>query len=315
MNLGAGSIHGASVTRPIHIDTARPGERADAFRLAFQHLPPAEQEIRIANALDMVRRGEWDPAGILVARDSTTLQGVFLFLQAPGASALVWPPRTQARQPEKIEDDLIQHASAWLRERGAKLAQALLMPAEAHLGKSLLRNGFQAVTSLWYMRSKLDRLPDPSPESSLQLASYCQEPLLFQETLLGSYEATLDCPEVNGVRTIEEVLEGHRAQGVRGPEDWWLARQRIKPVGVLLLAEMPEGECWDVSYIGVLPAARRQGLGRQLLSLAIQQVKQRGGRQLTLSVDARNKPACNLYQDMGFEPYEVREVFLAIWPA
>lgn len=302
----------AIVSPTIHIDTARPDERSDAFRLAFQHLSATEQEIRIANALDMVRRGEWDPAGILVARDSNGLQGVFLFQQAPGASALVWPPRTCSRHPEKIEDALVQHASAWLKGKGAKLAQALLMPDEAHLGTSLVRNGFQAVTSLWYMRRSLGKLPDIA-SASLQLVPYRQDPTGFEETLLSSYEATLDCPEVNGVRTIEEVLDGHRAQGTRGPDHWWLARRTGKPVGVLLLAEMPDGECWDLSYIGMVPAARRQGLGRQLMALGMDQARQRGGRQLTLSVDARNKPACNLYREIGFEPYELREVFLAIW--
>jgi ribosomal protein S18 acetylase RimI-like enzyme len=34
---------------------------------------------------------------------------------------------------------------------------------------------------------------------------------------------------------------------------------------------------------------------------------------LTLAVDARNRPAWNLYQKLGFEPYDQREVYLAIW--
>jgi ribosomal protein S18 acetylase RimI-like enzyme len=35
--------------------------------------------------------------------------------------------------------------------------------------------------------------------------------------------------------------------------------------------------------------------------------------QLTLSVDVRNRPAWELYRRLGFEPFEQREVFLAVW--
>ncbi len=36
---------------------------------------------------------------------------------------------------------------------------------------------------------------------------------------------------------------------------------------------------------------------------------------LTLSVDARNRPAWDLYRSLDFEPYDRREVYLSIWKA
>ena len=39
-----------------------------------------------------------------------------------------------------------------------------------------------------------------------------------------------------------------------------------------------------------------------------------GVARLTLSVDTRNEPAWRLYTDLGFQPHDRREVFLAIWP-
>ncbi len=34
---------------------------------------------------------------------------------------------------------------------------------------------------------------------------------------------------------------------------------------------------------------------------------------LSLAMDARNWPASGLYRKLGFEPYDRREVYLAVW--
>jgi ribosomal protein S18 acetylase RimI-like enzyme len=34
---------------------------------------------------------------------------------------------------------------------------------------------------------------------------------------------------------------------------------------------------------------------------------------VTLSVDVRNRPAWGLYRSLGFEPFELREVYLRVW--
>jgi ribosomal protein S18 acetylase RimI-like enzyme len=142
---------------------------------------------------------------------------------------------------------------------------------------------------------------------------YPADPARFQETLLRTYEGTQDCPEVNGVRTIEEILHGHRSQGRHDPERWWLASARGRPVGVLMLTELPEWNGWDVSYVGVVPEARGRGVGRELMARALLEARAAEVRQLTLSVDGRNRPAWNLYTRLGFEPFDSREVFLAVW--
>jgi ribosomal protein S18 acetylase RimI-like enzyme len=118
---------------------------------------------------------------------------------------------------------------------------------------------------------------------------------------------------VNGVRDVREVIEGHRAQGSHDPARWWLALDGGQPIGVLMLTEMPEWQGWDLSYIGVVPEARGRGFGRQLTGRALTAARAAGAAQLTLAVDTRNEPARKLYHDLGFRPYDRREVFLAIW--
>jgi ribosomal protein S18 acetylase RimI-like enzyme len=298
------------------IGPARPQELEAALRLIFRHTEGAEREHRVANAVDMVHQGELEAAGVVVARDRRGLRGALVCLPLAGASGLVWPPQVLAGPDRvEVEDQLVRHAAAWLRQRGAKLAQALLFPAEVSLAAPLERNGFRPITHLWYMRHDLDgRLPDTAADGRLWFQSYRDsDPALFHETLLHTYEESLDCPEVNGVRTIAEIIAGHQAQGRHDPRRWWLALDDDHPVGVLLLTEAPDGRGWDLSYLGVVPAARRRGIGRRLTAKAICEARAADRVQLTLAVDARNRPAWDLYRALGFAAYEERAVYLALW--
>jgi ribosomal protein S18 acetylase RimI-like enzyme len=296
------------------IEPARPEELEEAFNLLFRH-PPEQRAGRVANALRLVHTGELNPAGVLVARAGPTLQGAIVCMPVPGASGLVWPPQARAEPATEVEDALVRQAASWLRGQGARLGQALLAPAEVHLAAPLERNGFAHVTTLWYMQHDLD-LPYSLVRAGDRLVyeSYADGRRdHFHQTLLRTYEATLDCPEVTGVRALEEILEGHRAQGEYDPARWWLAREGDRPVGVLLLSGLPERNAWEVAYVGVVPEARRRGWGRELLHKALRAAHASEADHLTLSVDARNRPAWRLYLDLGFESYDCREVYLAVW--
>jgi ribosomal protein S18 acetylase RimI-like enzyme len=118
---------------------------------------------------------------------------------------------------------------------------------------------------------------------------------------------------VNAVRDLSEIIEGHQAQGRHDPERWWLAFERDQAVGVLITTELPESGTWDVSYVGVVPEKRGRGLGRELMRKALMEARAAAATQMTLSVDLRNQPAWNLYRSMGFETFDHREVYLAVW--
>jgi mycothiol synthase len=294
---------------------ARTPDWADAFRLIFQHLEPPERDEREAAALFLLQRGELDPAGLFVLREPEGLVGAIACQSVPGASGLIWPPGVRAddRRTDR-EDALVRHGLAWLRQRGAKLVQALLAPEEEELASPLLRGGFRRVTDLWYMRHErgnpLGRLDTPA---RLSFHAFNEsDSSLFQRTLLRTYEDTLDCPEVNGLRTIDEILAGHRAQGTYDPDRWWLALEGGRPAGVLIATELPESGDWDVAYMGVVPEARRRGFGREILLHALTEARAADAPRVLLSVDARNRPAWHLYRGVGFEPFERRAVYLAL---
>jgi mycothiol synthase len=288
---------------------ARPGELRPAFELLFSRLPAAERDYRAAKAVELAEAGQLDARGVLVVPG-----GVFVCQPVPGAGGLVWPPVVIVRDAEAVEDRLVRAGCDWLRGQGARLAQCLLAEDEAPLAPALLRNGFRHVTGLTYLRHglRLDARHFPVP-SRLTLEGYdAARPDEFHRALLRSYEGTLDCPEVNGARTIDDVVRGHQSQGRYDPSRWWLARRGGEAVGVLLLVEPSPGE-WEVAYMGVVPEARRLGVGRELLLRALCEARVAEAATVVLSVDDRNAPARALYAGVGFEAYDHRRVLLALW--
>jgi ribosomal protein S18 acetylase RimI-like enzyme len=266
--------------------------------------------------LGLVKRGELDPAGIFIARAKDRLIGTVVSLPVPGASGLIWPPQAVSHPCQSaIKDQLVRHACRWLRGKGIRLVQALLAQAEVPYGEALLQNGFALVTRLWYLRHRLDKADGPAePLPRLRFQTYARcDHSVFDRTLLRTYEESRDCPEITGIRTIDQIIEGHKAQGLHDPDFWWLASDEAGPAGVLLLTALPEGPFWDISYLGVLPEKRRRGYGAELTRKALDEAVGLNALQLTLSVDDRNMPARRLYRNLGFEPYDQREVYLAIW--
>lgn len=68
-------------------------------------------------------------------------------------------------------------------------------------------------------------------------------------------------------------------------------------------AHLPAGErIGEVGLIGVLPAWRGHGLGRELLRWCATELRERGAGVLELSVEAENERATGLYRAHGFEP-------------
>ena len=94
----------------------------------------------------------------------------------------------------------------------------------------------------------------------------------FRSVLQATYMGSLDMPELEGTRTLDDILESHRATGRFVAERWRLGRIPGKPeaASVLLMAEVPGRDVWEVIYLGLTPAARGHGLGRAVLQHALE---------------------------------------------
>jgi ribosomal protein S18 acetylase RimI-like enzyme len=308
------------MTAGVSISPAEADERTAALKLTFSHLDPETRLARVAGGLELIDRGEMDPAGILVARIDGRVIGAVVAAPVPGAGAAIWPPQVDQGIAPAVADELAGRAVDWLRTQGVKLAQALLGPEDAPLAGPLLRAGFRRATSLWYLRHDLE-LPASllGERERLTYSTFAAlGPTAFEPALARTYEGTQDCPEISDARTAPEALAGHMADGF-DPNHWWLASLRIdpggapEPVGLLLVNPAVDGEGWEIAYVGVAAEHRRRGYGRELVLKALIEAKAAGQPSVTLAVDARNAPARELYRRLGFESTESREVLLAVW--
>jgi GNAT superfamily N-acetyltransferase len=292
------------------ITSARTSEWLAAFELAFQRCSPDERPMRVVDALAMAAAGEIDPQGIFVAHQGDRLVGVVVAMPLAGASGLLWMPETVSEAAASLATELVRAGLAFFAKRGTKIAEAIVPPEDLQRTAPFLEAGMRHVGRLRYLRHDLILLPEMPASPQLRLASSRDvSPEIFSATLARTYRGTLDFPELNDIRTIDEILEGHRRAGVHRPENWLIASIAGEPTGVVFLTEVP-GEAWDLSYLGVVPEHRGGGVGRKLAHAALRLAQLAGCLELSVAADERNVPALQLYRSLGFSEGASREVFL-----
>jgi ribosomal protein S18 acetylase RimI-like enzyme len=288
---------------------AESAEREAALRLFFRHAPDSEREDRVRRGLELIERGELGPDGLLICKQDGAVAGAMVALVLAGAAGLVWPPVLADGVDEAAAGRLVDLACGWLRQRGCKLAQALLGAGD-RVG-ALPARGFTQITDLYYLQRPLAELPPQLAGLTLDAYPAC-DPKLFARTLVATYEGAYDCPELNGLRTADEVVAGYRGTPGSDVRLWWFARCDTRPAGVLLVTPVPNTNAWDLSYVGLLPSARGAGLGTALTRHALHAARAGGAERLTLTMDRRNAPARRMYARLGFEEFDRRAVYLKV---
>jgi GNAT superfamily N-acetyltransferase len=301
---------------------AGPDDHAAACRLLASRRPAEEREEVARRFLDLLDTGEFDPAGLFVTRGTGgAVCGAVLAQAMPGALGLLFPPQTAAPEDRLVVTDaLLTAAQEWLRGRGVKVCQSFAPTGDRADRPALERTGFARVTTVVHLRRELDpgrvrRGVDPAA-CPLALDPFTPADLpVFTDTLLATYEGSLDCPELTGTRTPADLVSGFRGPPTVRPDWWFLARRGGEPVGVVMLDLGVEPGVVELNYLGLVPAARGRGWGDWLVRFAARAAVADDARAVSLSVDARNTPARRLYERHGFRECDRRDVYLWCDPA
>jgi len=237
-----------------------------------------------------------------------------LCIVSPGRSAMLFLPDMAAgRHDPAIVVSLLQHVVADAPARDVRLLQAMLAPDAVEEESILSRAGFRFLAELIYMRrDAVSLFATGSAPPRLSWVTYSDERhALFAETVAATYEESLDCPGLAGLRTIEDVMASHRAAGEFDPRRWFLATDGDAVAGVLLLTRVPGRDTLDIVYMGLVAPYRKRGLGREILHQAVKTARDHGFALVTLAVDAANTPALRLYQGCGFVETTRRRAWIA----
>ena len=273
----------------------------------------------IADALAEEAAGAIDLGGLWAARRRGRVVGALLTQALAGRAAAVWAPEvTVSWGRAALAASLIRSALEDFRSRGFRIAQALVDGSAPRTASAdLERGGLPRVTVLTYMHRDtarpMGRAPTPGRPTFDWRPFGPPTEDDFRRVLQETYAESLDMPELEGIRSLDDVIAGHRAAGRYDPSRWRVGFLPDEPgsAAVLLLSEVPDRPAWEVAYLGLTLPARGRGLGKAALAHALDLARPHAPR-LELAVDARNDPARRLYDAAGFIPFDHRTVHLAV---
>ena len=267
-------------------------------------MPPTAGESPGAAGLVQV-----NPEKQVLALRGERIVGSCVWVPGVGRCATVLAPRL-AEWDEEVASRLIRGAASAAAEAGARFIQAVTEPeGRSPLACAIARAGMERLAVLAYLRRKVTEADarTAGPKEIVWKRWTAWRRRKFARTIARTYEGSLDCPAMAGLRTAQDALETHRATGVFRPGAWHLALEAREAVGVVL-ASAVEGR-GDLVYLGVVPEARGRGVGRALLGQAIRDTARMGLPALAVTVDTQNAPAMRLYAGAGFKEVRRRLVW------
>lgn len=282
---------------------ARADELPGALGMVLSGPAGAADAGAVAEFMTFARDRGIDLSAVHVAARGPRTVAALLPVISPGRTMLVLAPGAPGRAAETGVRALVPAVCRYGRGEGVHLAQCLIDPQDAALERVFTQEGFFRMAELLYLHvaPPAGAAPPPLPPGLNWVTYSSATHERFGRTILDSYQGSLDCPALNGLRSMDDIVAGHKASGIFDPATWFLLEEAGKDLGVLLLSQGLRSDALELVYVGLLPAARGRRFGelmvRQTLAVAARQNLAR----LCLAVDARNTPALKLYYRHGMQ--------------
>lgn len=298
----------------LEIAPATSRSMTEVLSLVFGNCQPQDALSRVRAALAEYRAGRLPRGGLLAARRGRKLVGAAFAQVLPGRAATFWPPQLIPGEPETTADALVSKAIAHAREAGVGVVHAVLEghPRPADVAR-LEKAGFAPLAELYYLTADARDFPNSPPEGPLTFEPCTNENYRrLCDLVEATYEATLDCPGLDGLRTASEVLEGYGADPGTCLPNWHLVRHQDRDVGCLLVTDYGEhGNC-ELTYMGLVPSVRGNGWGLHVTRYAQWLTRSLGRGRIVLAVDSANQPARDMYAAAGFRGWDRRQVYMLV---
>src|SRR5262249_11638790 len=129
---------------------------------------------------------------------------------------------------------------------------------------------FQYTTDLLYLVSLREKFPSQPPATELVFRPLAEKPGVsapaeqltrLAQIVQRTYVDTLDCPTIQGLRNVDDVLSTYKSVGIFDASRWFFVQHDNADVGCLLLADHPHHQNCELVYMGIVPEARGHGWG------------------------------------------------------
>lgn len=291
------------------------------LKFAFQHLPPSELSIRLDAIMQQQQSGQIDLSGVFQAKFAAdkhgdTLAGALYAQSRPDGSVMLWiPTMAKGFSFEPMFEPLLQ----FCRAKKAFAAVAL-----ADRQQSFDEQMFCSVGQFRYLSDLIQLVAEvspnePPPDATCRLQfvplSDDSDGVTDRLTRLvkATYNHSLDFPDLMQIAPVEHVLNGYKTASLFRPELWFFLQKEDADVGVLLLTDVSPDQM-ELTYMGLLESARRQGYAKEIVRFAKTMTRRERRLLLLTSVDEKNIPACQSYLSHGFKAWDRKKVYARFFP-
>lgn len=293
------------------IGTASPDHYGAALWMATGGRSRHAHRGRVTALLAAEKQGKVSFDGLMTATRGNRVVSSIWCLSQPGKIGTVWGPGILSEESDATADLLVQQAIAFAKQRECHLLQSLVGQENPGAGSLLAVSGFRSITLLSHLEALTEDITVEPPNSNIQFRrceDYRSE--AFQNLVAQTYEDSLDCPELDNMRDVEDVLEGYHATSSRSTYNWYTLEIDGESIGVIITAHHADPQQLELIYFGLTPRYRKLGLGGEMIRFVLQLAQFLGCRSTITGVDQRNAPAMALYRRFGFQQADVKELFL-----
>ncbi|MDH5448450.1 MAG: GNAT family N-acetyltransferase [Candidatus Bathyarchaeota archaeon] len=227
-----------------------------------------------------------------------------LQLLAPIGTPVAMIDLIQKNQPRSILTDFASQSLKLAIEKEAEYATVELTSEEGDAIDSFLEVKFKVLADTFRMNLQLDRDFD-SPQG-LQFEQTRKEEMLRWIQLASRFlSGSADVVMERILRYLGDLPE-NLMEMYYSLEKFYFASLNKREIGILNFSS----KAGRISNVGIDPARRGQGYGRQIMLFALKQLQAGDCKQARLRVHIKNKPAINLYKSLGFEVSERRKLLI-----
>lgn len=296
----------------MRLDIAPCGDDYATFRAIVEHPSLASDfDLLVGSSLDTMLADPFGPPDLrwIGLVDGVPAGFAFTFL-LPGRDqqwAMIWLGVIDRFRRSGLGSRLIQTAVSAIRSQAPRtheICTSAWLPnpaAEAFAS----RHGFEPNRFTWLMERAGSRVPDPDWPPGIETRVFAPSDRAFEDWNQ-VYNQSFADHDHSVVSTVDECRR-LMARPEMDPSSLLLAYRDGRCVGHCR-NEIHDGR-GEVAILGVIPEARRTGLGRALLRWGVRWLLEARTSRVTLLVHGANDRAIALYRSEGFEVARTRRTW------
>ena len=294
---------------PLAVKSTSPSCWADAAcELADQLEQPYRSQLQTA-AKTARFSGKSETFHYLQAQRESRTVGVACGQDLPGRMSQIRNVILAQTETDQTGQHLINALDEAFEKQGAVFSMMVLEEFPTSVHQWLEISGYD---SLGHVETRCQPLPTANWPASVEIefvsgAENKRAELI--SVIEATYQQSLDCPKLQKLRSTDDLLNGYRGQGLIPTDGWSFVHHGNTIVGCLLMTAFSGENYWELSYLGLIPEARGQGWGAQIVQQACSQATKGGADLLIATVDRANQPALAIYEQLGFMTVERNTIY------